>query len=512
MKPEWQTEEQRVVRNAPVSYSRNETMRLQLGLRVWREGETAPSGVQGRIFGRPVHSSKQSFRFQSDEFLLTEERDQVVVVGEAPLPDWPRTLEKEIEWTFRGDHVKIDLGRSGPHTVFVTFGPPTGYQEDNQRTYVYGATHARMREATRRVAEIDSCSSVKLIKRLFRQLGDYGVGGFEQLSTWDELEVEGDTRLKAYMEKVDWPRFFPYINLRSPRAFSSSRRVYLDEWEASLARIVRRCRHLEGEIEDSRDVIRGLSRGLRDTLRSALEDVDDALVDAETMEQVDAHIDYYSDQASQEIEQERRFILEAEREAEDLNTLLQTEREKIRTEHRKQGGAWPLAVLEKYGGECQAIVRFVLAVLRQLGFRGESGRGSVEIRYVASEIRNRYFLEPIIGEAPVSCRGPRAGQGYRYGLVDRPVKRRSYAASELKHKRIRLKSFQTYLRYVYEDNGTPYQVWYGGGIGQVGDPQSCEGPLTPAFRHELLSKPFAGLIEYVSDGSEITVTNYWPFQ
>ncbi len=468
--PEWKKEEQRVVRNAPVSCSRNQKMRLSLELTINKRGN-APSSLSGRIVGHPGTSANRWFKFTSDTLKLTEGTHSVSVVAKEPLSSWPTELGETIQWTFATQKGTLDLGQSGPHTVFVTFGVPT---EDENTPSAYRATFARMREATRRVGKIGHCPSVTLIEQLFKPFERYILGPGDLLEP-EQQEVQRDGHLQTYMTEVDWPRF-----LGSKRAGSL---------EKKLGKLEQRVSELKGNIEKRQIRIRNKKEQMETV---GTPDEDGNTEPEDRICEVRRCAERIVQESIEFIEQSEREV--AARESEKARTARQISREQI--------GAWPLAVLEKYGGECQAIVRFVLAVLRQIGFQERSRWDSVEIRYVSAEPRGTDY-QPIIHSDPVGCSS-------EYTLVNRPVQTRFYSGEEVVRERIRANNFEAFLRYRYKKNGQFYQAWYGGGIGLIGQPQA--EPITSAFYRQLLSAPFAGLAEYRDTEAGVEFTNYWPFR
>lgn len=265
--------------------------------------------------------------------------------GTARLGPWPGRRTRTVRWTFIPDDAEeISLGPSGPHTVFVTFGPPKkeGKHED-------GASIQRMQEATRRVSEIGPCDYPELLDALFKAFPGY-VLSREYLTAEENAEIDKNPQLADYMEEVDWPSF------------------------------------LHG---------------------------------------------------GKETRLERAIMLQ------------------------EQGGAWPLADLERFGGQCQAILRFVRGVAMQVGLPG-----TLEIKCVTGD-----FNQPgraIISDRPQGVRGE-GGKGYY--LVDAPVEEGAFYSPL--DSRVGFNRFEAYLRYRYTRNGENRQSWYGGGIGRnVEEPQN----------------------------------------
>lgn len=171
---------------------------------------------------------------------------------------------------------------------------------------------------------------------------------------------------------------------------------------------------------------------------------------------------------------------------------------------QEQGGAWPLMVLEDFGGECQAMVRFVRGILVQLGHE----EGTIETMYVNASAEHP--KAPIIRTYGTGCDGPRDDRGY--ALVDREVEvGKKY---DVEGHAVGWNNFEAYLQYTYEnDEGETMQAWYGGGIGLIKQPQ--REPLSDEFKKTLLFV-FKGLAEFkiVREGTKRMreVTRYWPYR
>ncbi len=168
-----------------------------------------------------------------------------------------------------------------------------------------------------------------------------------------------------------------------------------------------------------------------------------------------------------------------------------------------QGGAWPLAALEEFGAECQAIVRLIRGILMQLGHPGE-----VRTRYVSANATNPDV--PVIHDRGIGCEGRTSDPNYHYTLVDKPVE----VGRRYKEEDVRWNNYEAYLQYRYRGrDGEMYQAWYGGGEGLIDGPQ--REPLSNSFRRKLLSSVFTGLAEYRSvdeDGqSKHEITAYWSY-
>lgn len=493
--PEWEREGQ----NAPVSYSRNEKMRLSLGVTIKSRGDV-PSSLEGKVAGHPMGPSRQRFKFESDVVDLmagteaggSETNMSVSVVGQAPLPNWPARLDKQIKWTFCRRGKNLDLGRSGAHTVFVTFGPPI---DDYQTTYEDGATLARMREAARRVSRIDSCSSVKLIKKLFDQFDDYVLTAGD-LPKRKRKEVDRDEALRTYMKTVNWPGFL------KPDSSVYERVEATKEWTSCLEH------HMEGSRRRAREMERDLEEaqnGAVGTKRSRAREWDVKVRKKRALD-MGWGMEGYACDRDQNPERVIDETETAEAELTKLKLLVEEGERNLKEQEEAvwdRGGAWPLAVLERYGGECQAIVRFIRGVLMQLGHSRE-----IQVQYVSADVPHHAGPIPTICSDGSACTGPLQNHGY--SLVDTPLQ----AGGQYAQNQVKWNNFEAFLVYRYKENGQFFQAWYGGGVGLVEKPQP--EPLTPAFKRTLLEKSFEGVAEWkmVGQGGERKreVTRYWSFR
>lgn len=119
----------------------------------------------------------------------------------------------------------------------------------------------------------------------------------------------------------------------------------------------------------------------------------------------------------------------------------------------KKGGAWLLAENEKWGGECQAIVRCLRGILYQVGVPGK-----VEVLYVNADAAEPY--RPRLrtwGSAPS---GPNANR--RYALADKYCEEGKYRDE---FPQVGWNNYEAYMQFTHE--GDP--ILYGGGIGRMPD-------------------------------------------
>lgn len=367
-------------RTVPISHTRGEHIRLQVQLRI-RNSE-----ICGQLIGEPVDSvveASGAFRFASEVRTLGEETHLIEVVGQNPLPAWPQRITQKIQWRFqRQDGQSTALEASGPHTVFVTFGPPV----DTQTYEEQGATRRRMMLATHLVSQVSQRQApyLKCIERLFKVLRPFVLGP-EQLSGELRGEWEQNRELRKYMDKVDWPSFMHY---KRP-------------------------------------------------------------------------------------DKEQRL--------------------------KKQGGAWPLASIHRYKGECQAIVRFTRGILHQVGFR----EGTVDARYLTADFRTPEHA--LVKETSMGCSGPKE-RNRQYALISESVQQGTEGTAV----RLGANQYEAVMRYRYEQNGTWYQVWFGGGIGCLNDdpwPES-NGDISQEKKDILLKSIFRGIAKCECVGKENGMDKY----
>lgn len=155
---------------------------------------------------------------------------------------------------------------------------------------------------------------------------------------------------------------------------------------------------------------------------------------------------------------------------------------------RNQGGAWPLAEHHQWSGECQAIVRLISGILKQVGCPGKA-----EPKFVNADARRPKTA--IIRDNGTRCTGPDASKGY--ALVDKPVR-----VGELYDDTsgVGWNNYEAYMKFTHNRE----VAWFGGGMGRIPDGAD---PLLTAFY---------GLAEYESvlDGGsrKRKVTSYWPYR
>lgn len=116
-----------------------------------------------------------------------------------------------------------------------------------------------------------------------------------------------------------------------------------------------------------------------------------------------------------------------------------------------QGGAWPLAEHADWGGECQAIVRLIRGMLKQVGCPGQA-----EPKYVNADARNPYKAR--IRDRGTRCSGPDADKSY--ALVDVPVK---VGGLYDKKDRVGWNNYEAYLKFTHNKK----VGWFGGGVGKL---------------------------------------------
>ncbi len=166
------------------------------------------------------------------------------------------------------------------------------------------------------------------------------------------------------------------------------------------------------------------------------------------------------------------------------------------------GGAWPLAEFEKYGGECQAIVRFIRGLKNQIGLPG-----TAEVKYVNADASD--YMTPVIKDRGSRVTGP--DKKKNYALVDREVKvGKAYTQAE-----VGWNNFEAYMKFTYDDGAGSAQVaWFGGGVGKIGQVDAND-PDAVAELERTLILVFWGLAEYefvyAQGGTKKKVTRVWEY-
>jgi len=350
---------------------------------------SANKPIKGRLLAHETTEDRRDLYLRSERVTLDSGTHSVVMKAKSRLPAWPEQIDdRQLKWTFKTSKGDIQLGTTGPHTVFTVFNSPL--RDDQPED---GATYARLLRSTRIVSSIGKTDPVDLIDQIFASFPSY-VLGFRYLPDSEIQHIETVEHLKPYMLNVDWPRFMHKKD------------------EPRLA---------------------------------------------------------------------------------------------------AQGGAWPLGTLERYGGECQAIVRYIRGILMQLGHSGK-----VEPMYVNASAHDPHTA--IIRDYGTACGGP--SDQHSYSLVDRPVE--VGKAYDVDGDEVGWNNYEAFLRYAYERDGTTYHAWYGGGIGLVGEtPVEQSSSDTKAKQARLdfeqnLLHVFYGLAEskIVRRGTKKyrKVTRYWKYR
>jgi hypothetical protein len=114
------------------------------------------------------------------------------------------------------------------------------------------------------------------------------------------------------------------------------------------------------------------------------------------------------------------------------------------------GGAWPLAEFQKFGGECQAIVRLIRGIIHQVGCPG-----TIELKFVNADAPN--YLEGIIKSVGTTCSGPDPKKGY--SLVDGKVQvGNTYDGND----GVGFNNYEAYMKYSYvNSSGKSRVAWFG---------------------------------------------------
>jgi len=153
------------------------------------------------------------------------------------------------------------------------------------------------------------------------------------------------------------------------------------------------------------------------------------------------------------------------------------------------GGPWLLAEYQTYGGECQAIVRLIQAILNQVGSPGKAGE-----RYVNANAGKPY--EAIFRNYGTECTGPNVKR--KYILAAHPVKvGHLYTQDE-----VGVNNYEAYLKFT-DENGEI--GWFGGGVGKL-----------PRDQHPITV--FYALVEYEDEyvkkikGWKFRITQLWKYK
>ena len=168
------------------------------------------------------------------------------------------------------------------------------------------------------------------------------------------------------------------------------------------------------------------------------------------------------------------------------------------------GGAWPLAQFAQYCAECQAIVRFIIGILHQVGFPG-----SIQRKYINANAPNHRTT--IIRDYGTSPSGPDASK--EYALVDAPV---IIGHQYEKTSGVGFNNFEAYLKYSYTDSsGNSRVAWFGGGPGLKGDVDASDSTAVQALEQSLI-RVFWGIAEYESVSTDprnwkYKITNVWQY-
>jgi LysM repeat protein len=150
----------------------------------------------------------------------------------------------------------------------------------------------------------------------------------------------------------------------------------------------------------------------------------------------------------------------------------------------KVGGAWPLAEFEKYGGECQAIVRLVRGILHQVGCPG-----IIELKYVNAVIDSSYIVKTKVLDVGTRVTGPDSKKGY--ALVDGAVSVGQFCTSA----DAGFNNYEAYMKYTYPVSGKNMAAWFGGGAGKFGEVDTGDPAAVSTFEESLINV-FWGIVEY----------------
>ena len=148
------------------------------------------------------------------------------------------------------------------------------------------------------------------------------------------------------------------------------------------------------------------------------------------------------------------------------------------------GGAWPLAQFERYGGECQAIVRLIRGILHQVGCPGK-----IELKYVNGTIDSSYKVKTQILDYGTKVTGPDSTKGY--ALIDGKVT----VGQVCKNTDVGFNNYEACMKYTYPLSSKTMAAWFGGGAGKIGEVDTGNKKNVDSFEESLIGV-FWGIVEF----------------
>ena len=119
--PEWVKSSSK---NNPISQTKGTKIALKVTVKV------EPSGVKYNLTGSNTSSY---FSFAKDNITSTGNNQESAIEANAELPNKVDIITKSINWKVTVENIEIDLGNTGGHKVYVTYGIPAGSQATEWR-------------------------------------------------------------------------------------------------------------------------------------------------------------------------------------------------------------------------------------------------------------------------------------------------------------------------------------------------------------------------------------------
>jgi hypothetical protein len=131
---------------------------------------------------------------------LKSGKASLVLTSSEKIPKYVRKLIRSINWSVRIDN-RIIIGNSGPHTIYVTFGPAkdSGLPED-------GVTEKRMRTAVDWVSATSCVQPVRIVEALFKNFHGYTLG-YERLHPTLKDELDQNPLKKQALLDAGFPTY-----------------------------------------------------------------------------------------------------------------------------------------------------------------------------------------------------------------------------------------------------------------------------------------------------------------
>ena len=112
--PEWVLDP---ARNNPISHTKNSSITVKVTVKV------QPAGVTFNLDG---DGPNKDLDFESTGNSSTGGDQPITMTADSELPNEIATLSKSISWSLTASGVACNSWSSGPHTIYVTYGTPTG--------------------------------------------------------------------------------------------------------------------------------------------------------------------------------------------------------------------------------------------------------------------------------------------------------------------------------------------------------------------------------------------------